>query len=157
MGFGDKAGERVGQVIYTGGTFDLLHKGHIRFLKACRRLAGVNGRVIVALNTDAFIEAYKGNPPIMDFAERQELLLATKYVDGVVANEFGADSKPTIFKVMPDLIVIGDDWAKKDYYAQMQFTQDWLDQHGIQLVYVPYTQGISTTDLKQRIAGRQVK
>ena len=144
-------------IVYTGGTFDLVHSGHIRFLKACRRVSGVNGRVVVSLNTDAFIEQYKGSAPIMTFDERKEILLGTKYVDEVVANEFGADSKPTILEVLPHFIVIGDDWAKKDYYAQMQFTQDWLDAHKIQLIYVPYTPGISTTDLKKRIAKTQVK
>jgi len=144
-------------VVYTGGTFDLIHSGHIRFLKACRRIAGENGRVVVSLNTDAFIEQYKGSAPIMSFDERAEVLLGTRFVDDVVANEFGADSKPTILKVSPDFIVIGDDWAKRDYYAQMQFSQDWLDAQEIQLIYVPYTQGISTTDLKKRIAKTQVK
>jgi len=141
----------LGKIVYTGGTFDLFHSGHTRFLKACRRLAGEDGKVIVALNEDAFIQAYKGKPPIMSFAERKEVLLACKYVDGVVPNFSGADSKPCIGSVQPDLIVIGDDWARKDYYAQMQFTQAWLDKHDIGLVYVPYTQGVSTTELKQRI------
>jgi len=141
----------LGKIVYTGGTFDLFHSGHTRFLKACRRLAGDNGKVIVALNEDDFIQAYKGRPPIMSFAERKEVLLACKYVDGVVPNFSGADSKPCIGSVQPDLVVIGDDWARKDYYAQMQFTQAWLDKHNIGLVYVPYTQGISTTELKQRI------
>jgi len=48
------------------------------------------------------------------------------------------------------------DWARKDYYAQMQFTQTWLDVQDIQLVYVPYTVGVSTTDLKSRIIGKQI-
>ena len=147
----------MGKVVYSGGTFDLIHSGHIRFLKACRRVAGENGRLVISLNTDAFIEQYKGSAPIMSFAEREEVLLGIKYVDEVVANEFGADSKPTILSVLPDFIVVGDDWAKRDYYAQMQFTQGWLDAHKIQLIYVPYTQGISTTDLKKRIALSQVK
>lgn len=134
----------------------MVHSGHIRFLKACRRLAGDDGQVVVALNTDAFIQAYKGNLPIMSFDERREILLGCKYVDRVIANVGGADSKPAIEYVMPDFIVIGDDWAKRDYYAQMQFTQKWLDDLEIQLVYVPYTKGISTTDLKQRIAGVKV-
>ena len=146
----------MGQIVYTGGTFDLVHSGHIRFLKACRRLAGVDGRVVVALNSDAFIQAYKGSLPIMSFDERKELLLGCRYVDAVVANIGGADSKPSIEQVMPDYIVIGDDWARKDYYAQMQFTREWLDQMDIQLVYVPYTPGISTTDIKKRVAGLKV-
>jgi len=146
----------LGKIVYTGGTFDIFHSGHTRFLKACKGLAGDNGRVVVALNTDAFIQAYKGVLPVMSYAERKEILLGCRYVDEVVPNIDGADSKPTILDVMPDLIVIGDDWAKRDYYAQMQFTQKWLDDLEIQLVYVPYTKGISTTDLKQRIAGVKV-
>jgi len=146
----------MGQIVYTGGTFDLVHSGHIRFLKACRRLAGQDGQVVVALNTDAFIEAYKGVAPVMTFDERKEVLLGCKYVDLVVSNIGGADSKPSIEQVMPDYVVIGDDWARKDYYAQMQFTRSWLDALDIQLVYVPYTPGISTTDLKKRIAGLKV-
>ena len=141
----------MGQIVYTGGTFDLFHSAHVRFLKACRRLAGDDGEVVVALNSDAFIEAYKGKSPVMTFDERKEVLLGCRYVDRVIANIGGADSKPSIELVMPDLIVVGDDWAKKDYYAQMQFTREWLDQLEIQLVYVPYTLGISTTDLKKRI------
>ena len=146
----------MGKIIYTGGTFDLFHSGHVRFLKACRRLAGDEGKVVVALNTDDFIQAYKGKSPIMSFDERKEVLLGCRFVDSVVPNVGGADSKPAILQVSPDLIVIGDDWAKRDYYAQMQFTQAWLDARLIQLVYVPYTQGISTTDLKRRIAGLEI-
>jgi glycerol-3-phosphate cytidylyltransferase len=134
----------------------MFHSGHVRFLKACRRLAGQDGEVVVALNTNAFIEAYKGKLPIMSFAERKEILLGCKYVDSVVANIGGADSKPSIELVMPDYVVVGDDWARKDYYAQMQFTQEWLDQLDIQLIYVPYTSGISTTDLKARITAGKV-
>jgi glycerol-3-phosphate cytidylyltransferase len=143
----------MGSVVYTGGTFDLFHAGHVRFLKQCKRIAGEEGSVIVSLNPDEFIEAYKGKPPIMSYEERKTILLACKYVDGVVPNHGGSDSKPSIGGVQPDFIVIGDDWAKKDYYAQMQFTQAWLDKQKIQLVYVPYTEGISTTELKKRIAG----
>jgi glycerol-3-phosphate cytidylyltransferase len=146
----------LGQIVYTGGTFDLIHSGHIRFLKACRRLAGQDGKVVVALNTDAFIQAYKGSAPVMSFDERKEVLLGCRFVDAVVANIGGTDSKPSIEQVMPDYVVIGDDWARKDYYAQMQFTRSWLDALEIQLVYVPYTPGISTTEIKQRIAGLKV-
>lgn len=146
----------MGKIVYTGGTFDLFHSGHIRFLLACRRLAGEGGQVVVALNTDAFIQAYKGKAPIMSFDERKEVLLGCKYVDEVIANFGGADSKPAICSVEPDFVVIGDDWARRDYYAQMQFTQVWLDENEITLVYVPYTKGISTTDLKARIAGKPI-
>ena len=138
-------------VVYSGGTFDLFHAGHVKFLRQCKRIAGLDGRVVVSLNTDEFIEAYKGKAPVMSFDERKAVLMACRYVDSVVENIGGVDSKPAILNVLPDFVVIGDDWAKKDYYAQMQFTQAWLDELKIVLCYVPYTQGVSTTDLKKRI------
>jgi glycerol-3-phosphate cytidylyltransferase len=138
-------------VVYTGGTFDLFHSGHVAFLKACRRIAGKDGRVVVSLNTDEFIAAYKGKPPVMSFAERKAVLMGCRYVDSVVTNVGNEDSKPAIENVIPDFVVIGDDWARRDYYKQMQFTQAWLDEQQIQLCYVPYTLGISSTDLKARI------
>lgn len=138
----------MGLSIYTGGTFDLVHAGHANFLRRCAEL----GSVTVALNTDEFIAAYKGKPPVMTYKEREAVLLAMRWVDRVIPNFAGADSKPAIELVNPDLIVIGSDWARRDYYKQMQFTQDWLDERGIGLVYIPYTQGISTTELKRRLA-----
>jgi glycerol-3-phosphate cytidylyltransferase len=138
-------------VVYTGGTFDLFHSGHVAFLRSCKRIAGVDGRVIVSLNTDEFIYAYKGKAPVMSFDERKSVLMACRYVDSVVANVGNEDSKVAIENVLPDFVVIGDDWAKKDYYKQMQFTQAWLDENKIQLCYVPYTFGVSSTDIKARI------
>ena len=78
-------------------------------------------------------------------------LLNCQYVSKVVPNKGGEDSKPSILKVQPNIIAIGDDWAKKDYYKQMSFTQEWLDNNNIILVYLAYTQGISTTEIKNRI------
>lgn len=134
-------------IIYTGGTFDLFHAGHVQFLRKCYRY----GYVTVALNTDEFVLEFKGKKPIMTFAERYEVLRSCKYVDNIVANISGADSKPTIEAVSPDYIIVGDDWLKKDYYSQMQFTQKWLDERNIKLIYVPYTKNISTTEIKKRL------
>lgn len=138
----------MGLIVYTGGTFDLPHSGHVNFLKKCAQL----GDVYVALNTDEFIEQYKGKPPVMSFDERLEVISHYRSVRGVISNDSGADSKQTILEVRPDIIAIGSDWARKDYYKQMGFTQDWLDEQGISLIYIPYTRGISTTELKRRLA-----
>jgi cytidyltransferase-like protein len=139
-------------IVYTGGTFDLPHRGHVKLLETCRKIAGAEGEVIVSLNTDEFIEKFKGKPPIMSYSEREAMLYAYWMVTDVIENTGGNDSKPAILEVIPDFIVVGSDWAKKDYYAQMQFTQEWLDINGITLVYVPYTDGISTSEIKRRIA-----
>lgn len=138
-------------IVYTGGTFDLLHSGHVNFLRQCKTLVGKEGKVVVSLNTDEFILAYKKQLPVLDFDERREVLLGCKYVDDVVANIGGVDSKQSILQVNPTIIAIGSDWAKKDYYKQMSFDQDWLDSLNIMLVYIPYTKDISTTEIKHRL------
>lgn len=124
------------------------------FLQRCKEIAGKGGKVYVSLNSDEFIQAYKGKGLVMSFTERRAVLMACKYVDRVIENWGGADSTQAIEWVCPDLIVIGSDWARRDYYTQMGFTQDWLDERGIGLVYIPYTQGISSTDIKARLAKR---
>ena len=139
------------ELIYTGGTFDLYHAGHARFLQRCAAL----GSVTVSLNTDEFIQEYKGKPPVLSYADRAEVLLSTRYVDRVVPNSGGSDSRIAIQAVMPDIIAIGSDWARRDYYTQMGFDQDWLDDRGIALIYIPYTQGISSTAIKERMLFRR--
>jgi glycerol-3-phosphate cytidylyltransferase len=138
-------------LVYTGGTFDLYHAGHVRFLQRCSQL----GPVTVSLNTDEFIEAYKGKPPVLSYSDRAEVLLSSRYVDQVVPNSGGSDSRIAIEAVMPDIIAIGSDWARRDYYTQMAFDQDWLDERGIALMYIPYTQGISSTAIKERVLFRR--
>lgn len=138
-------------VIYTGGTFDLFHAGHVEFLRRCSEL----GTVTVALNTDEFIEGYKGKPPVISYRDRERVLLACRYVDDVVPNVGGFDSRPSIEMVAPDMVVIGSDWARKDYYTQMAFDQDWLDDRGIGLCYIPYSPGISSTAIKERMLFRR--
>lgn len=140
------------RIAYTGGTFDVLHAGHVNFLRQCKTIVGKEGRVVVALNTDEFIESYKGVRPVFTYEERKKLLEKLEYVDEVIPNVGGADSKPSILQVKPDFIIIGSDWASKDYYSQMQFTQDWLDERGVVLIYVPYTTIISTSEIKRRLA-----
>lgn len=134
--------------LYTGGTFDLFHAGHVNFLKSCKKISDT---VVVSLNTDEFVERYKGKKPFITYEDRKSVLLSCRFVDQVIPNEQGEDSKPSIMKVSPNIIAIGDDWAKKDYYKQMNFTQDWLDENDIVLVYLPYKNGISSTIIKAKI------
>lgn len=138
----------MGLTVYTGGTFDLPHSGHVNFLRKCAEL----GEVVVSLNTDEFIEAYKGKPPVMSYKEREAVLSEFSSVSKVIPNFGDADSTQAILQVNPDIIAIGSDWARKDYYKQMQFTQDWLDERDISLIYIPYTEGISSTEIKRRLA-----
>ena len=141
----------MGLKVYTGGTFDLFHAGHVKFLRRCKQIAGIDGSVTVSLNTDEFIYEYKKAKPILSYEDRFEVLFACKLVDFVVPNIGGVDSKPAIEECKPQVIAIGSDWARRDYYKQMQFDQDWLDERNISLIYIPYTKGISSTLIKQKI------
>jgi cytidyltransferase-like protein len=134
-------------------TFDMFHAGHAALLGECRKLAGQDGTVVVALNTDSFVASYKGSSPVCSYEEREAVLRSCRYVDEVVRNAMGADSRPTIEAVGPDIIAIGVDWAGKDYYAQMGFDARWLTQRGITLVYVAhaYSDRLSSSDLKSRL------
>ena len=139
------------KIVYTGGTFDLLHPGHMNFLKKARELGDF---LVVSLNTDEFCAQYK-RKPIMTYKERKEALKACRYVDAVVENSGGFDSKPAIDAVRPQIIVHGDDWTGPKYLKQLGITSGYLKKRGIKLVYVPYTKGISTTNLIKRIYENQ--
>jgi cytidyltransferase-like protein len=135
-------------IVYTGGSFDLPHPGHYRLLERAAEF----GDVVVSLNLSSFSEQYKGKKLILSYEERREILLACRWVADVVPNIGGADSKPAIELVKPNFIVIGSDWAERDYHKQMGFTQNWLDERDISLVYIPYTKDISTTDIRKRVS-----
>jgi FAD synthase len=66
-------------------------------------------------------------------------------------NVGGSDSRIAIDQIRPNYIVVGSDWAEKDYYSQMSFDQKWLDERGIGLVYVPYTKTISSSAIRGRM------
>lgn len=134
--------------VYTGGTFDLIHSGHLYTLRQCRALAGPAGVVVVSLNTDEFVNEYKGGAPVQRYLERSEVLSALRYVDRVIPNVGGQDSKPAIEAIQPDIIAIGKDWYSPDdqrYCLQMGFTSSWLRERGIQLRYLDLLEGRSST------------
>ncbi|QDH93903.1 adenylyltransferase [Streptomyces phage Evy] len=140
--------------VYTGGTFDLFHEGHVELLRACKRIAG-DGLVFVGLNTDEFIERFKQNRPVQSYRERNIVLQSCRYVDMVVPNIGEEDSKKTIAEtndIYPiDIIAIGSDWAGRDYYGQMGFTKEWLDENDFILIYIDRRTGMSTTRIKEKL------
>lgn len=135
-------------IIYTGGTFDLFHFGHVEFLRRC----ALFGKVIVALNTDDFVSRFKNNRTVLSFDERKIVLESCRYVDKVVENTHGEDSGPTIDEVNPDIIAIGSDWLNRDYLKQLGISEAWLVEREIGLLYLPYTKNISSTEIKRRLS-----
>src|SRR5689334_19893850 len=103
--------------IYTQGSFDIIHSGHMNILSKCRKLAGKDGKVVVALLSDEAYEKYRGHKPAKDFSERANILVSLKYVDEVIESD-NENTKEDIEKIKPDLVVVGSDWASKDIYTQ---------------------------------------
>lgn len=139
--------------IITLGTFDLLHIGHLKLFKKCRELAG-SDKVIVGLNTDEFIESYKGKKPIMSYKEREDIILEVGMINEVIPNDQstkGSSSLKTILDSGAEMIVIGSDWGRKDYLGQIGISWADMDDNGLSLSYVPYTTTISTTNIKERM------
>lgn len=116
--------------------------GHAVLLKRCEAL----GEVIVGVNSDEFVRLYK-KAPMFNTKERMELIRELGYT--VVENN--SSGRELIDQVKPDIIVIGSDWGRKDYLAQIDVTWDYLDDNNISLMYVPYTKGISSTEMKKRV------
>ena len=134
--------------VVTLGTFDMLHAGHLKLFKKCLQF----GDLIVGLNTDKFVERFKGKKPIMSYKERRTMLIETGFVDIVFRNDQAdGNAKKAIMDSGARMIVVGSDWARKDYIGQLGLDWDWLDKNGIGICYVNYTKGISTTELKRRL------
>ena len=106
--------------------------------------------------TDEFIEQFKGMAPVCSFDERKEVLESCRHVDAVIPNIGGTDSKPAILQARPDVVAIGSDWAPpRDYHAQMMFTAEWLEEQQIRLVFLNRTEGVSSSELRDRSTRQQ--
>ena len=131
------------RIVFTNGVFDLLHPGHIRYLRAARALGDV---LIVGINSDRSVRRNKGPArPITPQAERAELLAAVEAVDAVVI--FDEDTPANVIvAVQPDVLVKGADWP-----ANQIVGRDTVEAGGGRVVLVPVEEGYSTTSIVERI------
>ena len=134
--------------VLTTGTFDIPHAGHLSFLRRARRLGD---NLTVGVLSDKFVALYKGRQPWYDEESRAMLIQEATDADVLVVGDqrafFIAQSQGEA------VIAVGSDWARKDYYHQIGMTQDDLDALGATLAYVPYAQGMSTSDIERRLLG----
>ncbi len=102
-------------VVYTSGTFDMLHANHIKMIEYARSLGDI---LIVGVNTDELVESYKSQP-IIPFDERIALVKALKYPD-IVIPQRSLDHSDKVKKLNFDVFVVGDDWVGKyDYLGAL--------------------------------------
>jgi D-beta-D-heptose 7-phosphate kinase/D-beta-D-heptose 1-phosphate adenosyltransferase len=136
------AGQRI---VFTNGVFDILHPGHLRYLKAARAHGDV---LIVGLNSDASVRRNKGpERPINPEEERAEVLEALTCVDAVAV--FAEDTPADIIRrVQPDILVKGADWP-----ADQIVGRDTVEARGGRVILEPVEQGYSTSALIDRVRG----
>jgi len=148
-GLRSRWGQQNRVVVWTNGCFDLLHVGHVRNLEAARQLGDL---LVVGLNSDASVQRIKGPArPIMPEQERAEVLAALTCVDYVVV--FNEDTPEiALLRLKPDVHCKGMDYAPPDGKPIPE--AELVESYGGRIAFVPLSQGISTTDLIQRIQAR---
>jgi rfaE bifunctional protein nucleotidyltransferase chain/domain len=130
-------------VVFTNGVYDLIHPGHVRYLRAARALGDA---LIVGVNSDRSVRASKGpGRPVNPEAERAELIAALSSVDAAIV--FDEDTPYEIIKrLQPDILVKGADWAEDAIVGR-----DIVEARGGRVVRMPVEEGFSTTSLIERV------
>jgi rfaE bifunctional protein nucleotidyltransferase chain/domain len=134
------------KVVFTNGCFDLLHRGHIEYLKKAKSLGDI---LIVGLNSDSSVKKIKGKKrPIVNHKDRAEILSALSFVDYVcIFNE--ETPERMIKKIIPDILVKGGDWAKPDIVGK-----DIVESSGGKVATIPLVKGKSTKNIIWTIVDR---
>lgn len=129
--------------VFTSGSFDLFHIGHLNILE---KSAALGDELIVGVSTDELIEHYKGMKPIIPFEQRIRIVASIKCVTKVV-KQTKLTEIAQLQREGIDIVTIGDDWKGK-YLEGLEWMKN---QPGKEVVYFPYTEGISTTKIKRDI------
>jgi len=129
-------------IVYTAGTFDLFHIGHLNILKKSKKLGS---KLIVGVSTDDLVESYKKKAPIIPFEDRKEIINNIKIVDEII-DQHVLINPEDLKNNNIDIITIGDDWKDKTLPGL-----EWAKENNIQVVYLPYTESVSSTEIKRNI------
>ena len=133
-------------LVYVGMSGDVIHPGHINILK----IAESYGEVIVGLLTDKAISSYK-KVPLMSYEERYIVLSGIKHISKIIKQET-LDYTSNLTKLKPKYVVHGDDWKSGIQKETREKVVKTLEKWGGELIEVPYTEGISSASLKDKLA-----
>ena len=131
------------KIVFTNGCFDILHPGHINYLRRARQLGDL---LVIGLNSDSSVRKLKGKGrPILPQDKRAELLASLRFVDFVTIFN---DATPInlIKKIKPDILVKGADWQAKDIVGK-----DFVESYGGTVKRLSYIKGYSTTAIIKNI------
>ena len=130
--------------VYTVGTFDLLHIGHLDLLEYCKTLGD---KFVVGVASDEVVASYKRNVPVIPLAQRMRMLKSLDCVDDVVSYD-KLDYVTQCKEVNPDIFVIGEDWGDKPHNIAVE---KYLKSKGAKIVQVSYNPQTSSTKIKQNV------
>jgi glycerol-3-phosphate cytidylyltransferase len=137
-------------IIYTVGTFDLLHVGHLALLEYCKTLGD---KLIVGVASDEVVASYKTNIPIIPLNQRMEMLKSLKCVDDVVS--YDKLEYVTSCKALDiDIFVVGEDWGTKPHNVTVE---KYLKSIGKKIMQVSYNPQTSSTKIKQNVIAQSHK
>jgi len=130
-------------LVYTVGTWDLLHVGHLALLQHCKLLGN---RVAVGVASDEVVASYKPNVPVVPLEQRMEMLRALRCVD-IVRPYYELEYESACKELDVDIFVIGEDWGKQSHNIEVE---SFLKGGGKSIIQVSYHPGTSSTKIKQR-------
>ena len=129
---------------YTTGVFDMFHVGHLNLLKRAKENCEY---LIVGVTLDDVVMTYKNKKPIIPYEERKAIIESIKYVDKVVPqktmNKYDAWEELHF-----NVLFHGDDWKGSKMYYEIE---NKLKNVGVEMIYFPYTKGVSSTQLREKI------
>ena len=137
-------------IVYTVGTFDLLHVGHLALLNQCKLLGNI---LVVGVASDAVVNMYKPNVPVVPLEQRVEMLEALSCVD-IVRPYYQLEYVSGCKEVGADIFVVGEDWGKKPHNLDVN---NYLREMGKEIVKVTYNPRTSSTKIKKIVLAQSQK
>ena len=137
-------------IVYTVGTFDLLHVGHLALLNHCKSLGDI---LVVGVASDAVVNMYKPNVPVVPLEQRVEMLEALSCVD-IVRPYHQLEYVSGCKAVGVDIFVVGEDWGKKPHNLDVN---SYLRKMGKEIAQVTYDPRTSSTKIKKIVLAQSQK
>ncbi|HEB27848.1 MAG TPA: cytidylyltransferase [Porticoccus sp.] len=131
-------------LVYTVGTFDLLHVGHLALLQYCSTLGDT---VAVGVASDEVVGSYKRNVPVIPLDQRMEMLKALRFVD-IVRPYHELEYVSACKELKPDIFVIGEDWGSNPHNLAVEV---YLKSEDAKIIQVSYNPKTSSTKIKQNV------
>ena len=129
---------------YTAGVYDMFHIGHLNVIKNAKSYCD---RLIVSVSTDELVQKEKNKTPVIPYDERCQIVEAIKYVDVVVPQE-NKNKLEAWKKYKFDAMFVGSDWQGSPQWIEYERQ---LAEVGVDVVYLPHTDGISSTILTEKL------